>query len=257
MRTVDIHTHMLYGIDDGAVNSEMSLKLIGMDYEQGVSDIFCTNHSYGMIDYYKDYHKRFESLSRMATEKYPGLTLYKGCEILCYREEMSEIVRNIKDDIYPVMNGTRYVLLEVATDASNSVKEMAYCLEYVLDVGYTPIIAHAERYMKAFDDPLEDMIRLKKLGCLVQINLYSVEQDQGRVGGGSRKKLANLFLENRIVDFVGTDTHRLDYKSPEAAVGAAKIREKYGNEYADAILFRNADHLLLGKEASPEGRYTD
>ena len=83
------------------------------------------------------------------------------------------------------------------------------------------------------------------MGCLVQINLYSVEQDKGLVGGGSRKELANLFLKNNLVDFVGTDTHRLDYKPSEAAIGAAAIRERYGDAYADKILYKNAEEKLI------------
>ena len=246
MGIIDIHTHMLYDIDDGARDSEMSLTLMGMDCEQGVSGIFYTNHSYGMEDYYKDYHRRFEKLSKVAAVRYLGLSLYKGCEILCYREEMPEIISNIKNDIYPAMNGTDYVLLEFDPYGTESVKEMTYCLSYALDAGYTPIIAHVERYKTIYGDPLTDLLRFKEMGCLVQINLYSVEQDQGQVGGGSRKELANLFLKKRLIDFVGTDTHRLDYKSPEAVIGAEAIREKYGEEYADAVLCRNAETLLIG-----------
>ena len=74
MKIIDIHTHMLFGIDDGASDCEMSLELMGLDYEQGVSGIFLTNHSYGMEKGYKDYHKRFEKLSKLAGEKCPGQT---------------------------------------------------------------------------------------------------------------------------------------------------------------------------------------
>ena len=56
--------------------------------------------------------------------------------------------------------------------------------------------------------------------------------------------MANLFLKNRLIDFVGTDAHRTDYKSPEAAVGAAAIREKYGVEYAERVLYKNAENAL-------------
>jgi protein-tyrosine phosphatase len=142
MKIIDIHTHMLFGIDDGASDCEMSLELMGLGY------------------------------------------------------------------------------------------------------GYVPIIAHVERYNSIYGDPLQDLGQLKELGCMIQINLYSIEQDRGHVGGGSRKELANLFLQQQLVDFVGTDTHRLDYKSPQAAVGAAALREKYGNEYADAVLYRNAEAFL-------------
>lgn len=244
MGIIDIHTHMLYGVDDGAEDMEMSLALMGMDYEQGVSGIFCTNHSYDMEVYYREYHRRFEKLVKAAADRYPGLSLYKGCEILCYRDEMAEIVGNIKDDIFPTMNGTNYVLLEFEPYGTEGTEEMSYCANYALDAGYTPIIAHVERYKTIYDDPLTDVIRLRELGCLAQINLYSVEQDRGNASGEARRELANLFLKNRLIDFVGTDAHRTDYKSPEAAVGAAAIREKYGVEYAERVLYKNAENAL-------------
>ena len=245
MDIIDVHTHMLYGIDDGAHDSEMSLKLMEMDYEQGVRGIFCTNHSYGMENGYKEYHRRFEKLKKVAAERYPGLSLYKGCEVLCYKEEMGEIIANIRNDVFPTMNGTSCVLMEFDPHGTNGMEEMEYCLKYALDEGYVPIIAHVERYKTIYDNPLENLIRLRELGCLVQINLYSVEQDKGHVGGGSRKELANLFLGNQLVDLVGTDSHRIDYKSPEAAIGAAAIKEKYGGKYAEAVLSRNAERVLL------------
>ena len=122
------------------------------------------------------------------------------------------------------MNGTRYVPMEFVPHRTNGMKEMHHCLEYALEQGYVPIIAHAERYKSIYDEPVEDLGRLKELGCRVQINLFSVEQDNGLVGGGSRKELANLFLQHKLVDFIGTDSHRLDYKSPEVNVGATALR---------------------------------
>ena len=245
MRIIDIHTHILYGIDDGARDSKMSLALIGMLYKQGVRGILCTNHSYCMEDGYMDYNKRFEKLRKDVADKYSGLSLYKGCEVLCCQDEMPGIINSIKNNVFPTMNGTKYVLVEFDPYGTNGIGEMEYCTEYALNEGYFPVIAHAERYKSIYDNPLEDLIRLKEKSCLVQVNLYSVEQDKGLVGGGARKELANLFLKHRLVDFVGTDTHRLDYKSPEAEVGATVLRKKYGDEYADAVLFGNAEKLLL------------
>ena len=242
---IDIHSHIIYGIDDGSESIDMSAKLMGMAYEQGVRGIFCTNHSYGMEDAYKDYHRRFEKLRKVAEKQYPGLALYKGCEIAAWKDKMEEIITGIRNDVYPSMNGTDYVLMEFSPHRTDGMREMIYCLDYALNKGYIPIIAHVERYETLYDDPLQDMLRIKELGCLIQINLYSIEQDQGLVGGGSRKELANMFLHNRLVDFVGTDTHRLDYKSPEAAVGAAALRKKYGAEYADAVLYQNAEKMLI------------
>ena len=244
---IDIHTHMLYGIDDGVADMKESLKLMERAYEQGVRGIFLTNHSYGMERKYESYHRRFDKLKAAASEHFPGLELYKGCEVLCFRDEMEEIICGIKDGKYPTLNGTRYVLMEFSPHSTKGMAEMMYCLEYALDAGYVPVVAHVERYDKLYKHALNDLEALKKLGCLFQINLYSVEQDQGHVSGGSRKVLANLFLQNGLVDFVGTDSHNMYYKAPEAAVGAAAIRERYGDELADRVLYKNAEKMLRVK----------
>ena len=244
MAIIDIHTHILYGIDDGATDLEMSLRLLDMEYDQGVRGIFLTNHSYGMEEKSRLYHVRFDEIAGICKERYPDLKLYKGCEILCYRDEMDDIFRNIEDGIFPTMNGTKYILMEFDPHYTDGMDEMTYCAKYALDKGYIPILAHVERYKSLYDEPLSDLKHLKDLGCKVQINLYSVEQDKGTVGGGSRKELANLFLKHKLVDFVGTDTHNLNYKSPEAAVGAKALREKYGDEYADIVLHENIRGVL-------------
>jgi len=245
MKISDIHTHILYGIDDGAYNCEMSMELIRMEYEQGVRDIFLTNHSYGVEWQPEDYHSRFNTIRALVREKYPDLSLYKGCEVLCNQNRMSELIERIRTNELPSLNGTKYVLMEFNPHATRGMAEMSYCLKYALEEDFIPVIAHAERYKAIYDDPLEDLRSLKEMGCMVQINLYSVEQDRGFVGGGSRKELANLFLYNRLVDFVGTDTHRVNYKSPEAAIGAAVIRARYDEEYADQVLYKNAEKYLI------------
>lgn len=240
MRIADIHTHIVYGIDDGADDREMSLRLIGMEYEQGVRGIFCTSHSWYMDKRHREYHKRFLELKEEAEKKYPGLLLYKGCEVKCFQSEMAEIIENVRNDVFPMMNGTGYVLAEFSPNLTDGMEEMRYCLEKLLDNGYIPIIAHAERYHNIYDSPADDVFFLRELGCLVQINLFSVSQDSGW-----RKELANLFLENRLVDFVGTDSHNLSYKSPEISIGAEAIRKQYDSSYADAILFGNAEKRLI------------
>ena len=226
MKIIDIHTHIIYDIDDGSWNFDMTLELTGMAYEQGVRGIFCTNHSSYMVNRDKDYFHRFEEVYSAVSEKYPDLSLYTGCEVESHQWEMPQIISNIQNHIFPTMNETGYVLMEFVPHGTNGMGEMRYCLEYALDKGYIPIIAHAERYQSIYDSPLENMIQMKELGCLVQINLYSVEQDNGNIDGGSRKILANLFLKNRLVDFVGSDTHNLYYKPMEAAVGAEALQLK-------------------------------
>ena len=235
---IDIHSHIVYGIDDGAADYEQSLRLIGMEYEQGVRGIFCTSHSYGMVDHHEEYHKNFVKMKNAALATYRDLSLYEGCEVLCAKHDMSEIMQRIEYGIFPTMNGTRYVLAEFDPHATAGMEEMHCCLEHILDHGYVPIIAHAERYIAIYDDPIHDVMWMKEHGCLVQINLFSVEQDTGW-----RKELANAFLKRQLVDLAGTDTHNLYYKSPEVSVGAMALQQ-YGAEYAHTVLYGNAMELI-------------
>lgn len=239
---IDIHSHVVYGIDDGAADYEQSLRLIKMEYEQGVRGIFCTSHSYGMVGHYEEYQQNFVKMKNAAQARYPDLSLYEGCEVLCAKHDMAETMQRIKNGIIPTMNGTKYVLAEFDPHATVGMEEMRCCLEYILDYGYIPIIAHAERYRAIYDDPIHDVMWMKERGCLVQINLFSMEQDTGW-----RKELANAFLNHQLVDLIGTDTHNLYYKSPEVSAGAMAL-QKYGTEYAHKVLYGNAMELIRSKE---------
>lgn len=248
MKIIDIHSHMLYGVDDGSENLQMSLELIRMDYEQGVRGIFFTNHGEGVVSRIAEYNERFESISLMVGKQYPDLKLYRGCEVISRRSDMDFVIRNLESGHLPTLNRTKYVLTEFVPKQTKGMQEVDYCIDALIEGGYIPVIAHIERYSDIYDDPISNIEKLKEKGCFTQVNLYSVEQDRGRVSGGARKILANEFLKHQLVDFVGTDTHRLDYKSPEAKIGAEKIVEKYGEDYAKRVLFENAERFLIGKD---------
>ena len=244
VKVIDIHSHILYGIDDGSQSELETMTLIEYEYTQGVRGIFLTNHSICVISRYDEYQKNYENIIKKVKKKYKDLKLYQGCEIMCDRETMKENISCIREGIYPTMNGTEYVLVEFDPYDISEVEEMDYCLKYILDAGYIPIIAHAERYKNFYKDPVEDIMRAKEMGCKVQVNLYSIDQDRGTKDGGARKILANEFLKEHLVDFVGTDAHRTNYKLPEVMTGSEALRIRYGDEYGAELLYRNAEKLL-------------
>ncbi len=246
MKIIDIHTHILYGLDDGAEDLAMSMELIKRAYEQGVRGLFLTNHGEGIINRIGDYRERFKNLKMMAEITYPGLELFEGSEVVSERDNMVHVIDNLNAGNLPTLNGTKYVLTEFVPYDTDGMKEVFYCVDALLNAGYIPVIAHVERYADIYSDPAQNLHELKEKGCFTQVNLYSVKQDHGMIGGGSRKKLANLFLKDHLIDFVGTDSHRIDYKSPEAAIGAQEIEEKYGADYAKQVLYKNAERLLTG-----------
>ena len=85
VKVIDIHSHILYGIDDGSQSELETMTLIEYEYTQGVRGIFLTNHSICVISRYKEYQKNYENIIKKAKKKYKDLKLYKGCEIMCDR----------------------------------------------------------------------------------------------------------------------------------------------------------------------------
>ena len=163
---VDIHCHILPGVDDGAPDMETSRAMIRDAYEQGVRYIIATPHyrpemfEPSMKKVIRVYHE----LRDYAEEVGIGLRL--GCEY--YRNE--QMIRHLDKKLRPTMLGSRYVLTEFSTnDSFVTVRNYIYEL---ITKGYRPIVAHVERYF-CCQEP-ERIQKLKKLGAQIQINADSV-----------------------------------------------------------------------------------
>ena len=115
------------------------------------------------------------------------------------------------------MAGSRYVLTEF--DPYETLEDMVYCIEQILAAGYVPVIAHAERCRMIM---MPDIRALKDLGALIQINAYSIANEKN----AHTRQLANDCLFERLVDFLGSDAHRLDHRPPAVADGIAALIEK-------------------------------
>ena len=168
---VDIHCHILPGVDDGAPDMETSRAMIRDAYEQGVRYIIATPHyrpemfEPSMKKVIRVYHE----LRDYAEEVGIGLRL--GCEY--YRNE--QMIRHLDKKLRPTMLGSRYVLTEFSTnDSFVTVRNYIYEL---ITKGYRPIVAHVERYF-CCQEP-ERIQELKKLGAQTQINADSVLGKKG------------------------------------------------------------------------------
>ena len=186
---VDIHCHILPGVDDGAPDMETSRAMIRDAYEQGVRYIIATPHyrpemfEPSMKKVIRVYHE----LRDYAEEVGIGLRL--GCEY--YRNE--QMIRHLDKKLRPTMLGSRYVLAEFSTnDSFVTVRNYIYEL---ITKGYRPIVAHVERYF-CCQEP-ERIQELKKLGAQIQINADSV---LGYEGHTIKKFCAGLMKED-LVDF--------------------------------------------------------
>lgn len=224
---VDIHCHILPGVDDGAPDMETSRAMIRDAYEQGVRYIIATPHyrpemfEPSMKKVIRVYHE----LRDYAEEVGIGLRL--GCEY--YRNE--QMIRHLDKKLRPTMLGSRYVLTEFSTnDSFVTVRNYIYEL---ITKGYRPIVAHVERYF-CCQEP-ERIQKLKKLGAQIQINADSVLGYEGH----TIKKFCAVLMKDDLVDFIGSDAHNLEGRKMNLGKCATYVRKKMGQDYAEEIFVDN------------------
>lgn len=227
----DIHTHILPGVDDGAQDMSQALALVRMAYENGTRSIFLTPHYRG---HYKQnspalLREVFSIFCQMTQQEMPDMKLYLGNEIF-YEQEAPE---HLADHQILSMNDSRYCLLEFYTGALRS--QVITGVSQMLCCGFTPIIAHAERYDiflqdKSLADEVLDM------GALIQLNADSVLNGHGRAVSAFCKRL----LKEHKAHFIATDAHDIVKRPPLLRQCFRKVCQKYGQEYATELFYKNA-----------------
>lgn len=234
---IDIHTHVVPGVDDGAETVWMANKLLSMDYDQGVRHVFCTSHKW--YDGYDlaEYKRNFEALKAVVRNSMPELNLHTGCELFCSQNDMGSVLEGLRNGLYLPLGNSKCVLTELSQ--STVPEEALFVVDCLIADGWTPVMAHVERYPALFDGKTIDALIEK--GCMMQVNAYSLFKESGE----GRKSRARQLMENRQIHFIGSDTHRLDYKQPDIIDGIRYLYDHTDMEYADAVCFGNANKYLL------------
>ncbi|MBQ0102275.1 MAG: hypothetical protein KBT31_05730, partial [Firmicutes bacterium] len=200
----DIHIHILPGVDDGADNVDVMKAMLDRIYDEGVRLVCATPHCSRELfgDNRKLILPAFEQLKEYAA-RYPDLKVCLGNE-LRYSQNCIEAVR---DGNCLTLNGSRYVLIDFEEDESEKV--IIDAMHRILSTGYTPVLAHAERYVKLSAKP-EDLNRLRRDGVIIQVDSMSVFGGWGF----SSKLRSRKILKNYCADVVGSDGHNLSSRPP-------------------------------------------
>lgn len=198
---VDIHNHILPGIDDGAETVEDSLELLSHFEEMGVTNFIATPHV--MNDYYPNSPKTINTAlmklqQRLSEERKDHIQIKAAAEYmmdqafleLLEREKLLSLQEN-------------YVLVEMSYfQAPINLNEILFQLQ---TQHYKPVLAHPERYAFFHSKTLSKYEELKSRGCLFQLNILSLTGHYGK----NIQLIAFKLLENKLIDFLGTDTHQM------------------------------------------------
>lgn len=230
----DIHTHLLPGVDDGARDMDDALALLAMAQADGTQAILLTPHYRGRFR--QNTPQQLEEIYRQLCRQAPeGMTLYLAAEA-GYERDLAD---KLSEGKVLSINGGRYVLLEFS-DATPKSLILDGVFE-VLNAGFTPIIAHVERY-DAFRRHKDLADEVLDAGALLQLNADSVLG----TSGGEIKRYCHHLLKKQKVHFIASDGHDKSHRPPLLAECYQRICKKYGADYAADLFRENARTMLKG-----------
>ena len=240
---IDIHSHIIFDVDDGPKTLENSRRLLEESYRQGVRTIISTSHRRkGMFETPEEkIAANFKQVQEVAKQVADDLTVLYGAEIYY----TSDILKKLEEGTFPSLGGTKYVLIEFSMNTPY--KDIHSALGNVIRLGMTPVVAHIERYHCLEND--EDRVsELINMGCYMQVNSSNVLKPK-LFGDRYKfmKKRVQFFLERDLVHFVASDMHNLDDRAPYIQKAYQIVAKKYGAERAEE-LFKTNQEILLSNE---------
>ncbi|MBR6502498.1 MAG: hypothetical protein IKT42_03570 [Clostridia bacterium] len=241
MAFLDIHSHILPQVDDGAKDIETSIKLLEMLKEQSVTDVIATPHFYPDEDNAEEFIDTVENAYNNLKKETLGKDLpnvYLGCELRYFNGiGKSETIKQF------TIAGTNYLLLELPYD--EPIKD--FVLQDIIDInerlGLIPILAHIERYGKVKG--------YKKLLKLISNGDAVAHINAGGVINKETTRLCEKLIKGGYVSFLASDTHSVHNRPPYIKAALDMIADRLGRSAANRLIIKS-NALLEEIEAANE-----
>jgi protein-tyrosine phosphatase len=235
---IDIHAHILPGLDDGPSDWSESIALCKALVADGVKQVIATPHQLGRFGNTDcmGIRRLVHALNDRLKIRSIPLTVYPGAEVRL--DERIESLLN-EDKVLTLADGRNYLLLELLPDVS---VPLGPFIKRLIDSGLTPIIAHAERYPYFIDQP-ERAFELTASGAVFQVTASSLVGQWGR----SIQTLGWHFLHSGAVVVVASDAHDTDGRAPRMRQAFEMIQKNLTFELACLLCHENPENILTGK----------
>lgn len=240
---IDIHHHLLWGLDDGASSREISLAMARMAAADGITHVVCSPHANSRYAYQPQViSEKIADLQSLLDRERIALKLGHGCDFHLSYDNIQEAKA---DPGRFSINGLGYLLVEIPDyGVPPGLTETFYELQLT---GLTPILTHPERNPTLQSDQPR-LIDWLRGGVLVQVTAGSV---LGRMGKHA-EKMAHMLLANRWVHFLATDAHNATSRPPAMREAFDLVAKRYDPEYAHLLCVSNPLAAFLGKPLPPQ-----
>lgn len=240
---IDIHSHIVFEVDDGAKNIEQSIEMLKEARKAGFEKVIVTPHY--MEEYYEEEKQEIEKKVEILREKMREINckieILQGNEIYI-TNQMNELLEKEKST---TLNQSQYVLFELPLNAeAMNLIEVIY---QILESRRIPILAHPERYPFIQKDP-NKLLPLIEEGVLIQSNYGSI---LGQYGKESKKTIKQM-LEHNMVHFLGSDVHRPNTIYPKINQARNEIEKIIGKEKLEEITTYNPQQIIESNEIEIE-----
>lgn len=198
---IDVHSHLIPGIDDGAQDVNASIGMLTKFKEMGYDRIITTPHVY--TDLYPNSTKTITDAYKLLLDELEKTNLDIQVEVAAEYFFDETLLAKIEDNDILTWAGN-HVLFEFSfTNEPMGIDTLIFNLQ---TKGYIPVLAHFERYLY-YHGSIEKAKELREKGVLIQVNLNSLTGHYGP----HIKKQAELLIDNKLVDLAGTDCHRIEH----------------------------------------------
>lgn len=237
---IDIHCHLLPGVDDGSQTLEESCMMAEIAIDSGVKTLVTTPHcNYPGEDpnfFSRDLAGVYTNLKAELAKRGLDINLYFGMEVF----GSMDVAALLREKKVVSLNNTRYVLIEFYFNDDPA--RVLFVLQQVIRAGYVPVIAHPERYrfMRPDHSTIFDML---DMGCLFQINRGSIRGVFGREIQDTALKM----LDHGFADFVASDSHSPFHRTPYLFDVYEFICDNFSKSYAAKLLYENPAKLLANE----------
>lgn len=232
---VDIHSHILSGLDDGAKTFEVSVGMLRMAAQAGTTAIVATPHANSEYEF--DPAAIREQVAQLAAEV-PEIHIYTGCDFHLSFENIQDAIAHPRK--YTV-NQKQYLLVEFPDAVAFATTPRIF--EELRDAGMEPIVTHPERNAYLQHNP-DDIIPWVREGAYVQVTAKSVIGEFGR----RAEEIAHRLLKKGLVHFIASDAHDLKHRTTDLRPAFEVISAKYGRATAEQIFIHNPAAVVAGDE---------